>query len=133
MRKSNVTDDELGKTAWDAYSASVGGKAFNGDPLPAWDVMCKDEKKTQLVTAWKRAGRAVASLVERKMPAPPSFQPYAAVSAPSGRVPSSGPAISSMPPPTRTLAKRTLCCGSFSLALQTGCYACPCGDHKENI
>jgi hypothetical protein len=149
MRKSSVTDDEVGQIAWDTYSKAVGGKAFNGDPLPTWAVMCADEKKQNLVAAWKKAGRAVATLVEKKLPDVPktvavvesSSPPFSVVGAVSGRVSSAkgpnlsspGVAHSSMPPPVRTLTKRTLCCGSLTLSLQTGCYACPCGDHKEPI
>jgi hypothetical protein len=69
MRKTLVTDDEVARIAWDTYSKAVGGKAFNGDPLPTWDVMCKDEKKENLVVAWKRCARAVATHVEKKLPA----------------------------------------------------------------
>ena len=149
MRKSNVTDDEVGRIAWDTYSKAVGGKAFNGDALPTWDVMCKDEKKENLVVAWKKAARAVAAHVEKKLPAEPPVvgvigagsPPFAVVGAMTGRASSAtgpnlaspGVAHSSLPPPIRTLEKRTLCCGSNTLSLQTGHYACPCGDHKENI
>src|SRR5512140_995365 len=27
------------QAAWTAYSEAVGGKAFNGDPLPTWEAM----------------------------------------------------------------------------------------------
>jgi hypothetical protein len=151
MRKTVVTDDEVGRIAWDTYSKAVGGKAFNGDPLPTWDVMCKDEKKENLVVAWKRAARAVATHVEKKLPAAPApvavgvigagSPPFAVTGAMTGRMSSSegpnlsspGVAHSSMPPPVRTLTTRTKCCGSRTLSLQTGHYACPCGDHKEDI
>jgi hypothetical protein len=135
MRKSNVTDDEVGRIAWDTYSKAVGGKAFNGDPLPTWDAMCKDEKKENLVVAWKRAARAVASHVEKKLPDPPK-PPFAVTGVDSGRVSSAAgpnlsslPAVSSMPPPIRTLKTRTKCCGSQSMSLILGGnYSCPCGD-----
>jgi hypothetical protein len=150
MRKSNVTDDEVGRVAWDTYSKAVGGKAYNGDLLPTWDAMCKDEKKENLVVAWKRAGRAVATLVEKKLPAPApvvlatapcSETPFtiAGPLAATGRWPNNpGPNLSSLPkvmPPsaTRSLVKRTKCCGSFSLSLQTGRYVCPCGDYFESL
>jgi hypothetical protein len=178
MRKTLVTDDEVARIAWDTYSKAVGGKAFNGDPLPTWDVMCKDEKKENLVVAWKRCARAVATHVEKKLPAVAaaatadtreelqvllermklagSFesaevadsilklltpQAFKVVGASSGRMStaggpnlsSPGVAHSSLPAPIRTLAVRTKCCGSMTLSLQTGAYACPCGDHKEPI
>jgi hypothetical protein len=148
MRKSNVTDDEVGRIAWDTYSKAVGGKAFNGDPLPTWDVMCKDEKKENLVVAWKRAARAVAAHVEKKTPdlshlgtgsigvVGASSPPFAVSGAVSGRMSSADgpnlsslPAVSSMPPPIRQLKTRTKCCGSQSMSLILGGnYACPCGD-----
>lgn len=151
MRKTLVTDDEVGRIAWNTYSKAVGGKAFNGDPLPTWDAMCADAKKENLVVAWKRCARAVAAHVEKKLPPLPepapvlgdiSSPPSAFIGTLAGRPTVSSPGVilghspvahSSMPPPIRTLSKRTLCCGSLTLSLQTGCYACPCGDHKEPI
>lgn len=50
----------LGKTAWDTYKDTVGGKAFNGDPLPTWEEMEKDPAKTQIVCAWQASALAVA-------------------------------------------------------------------------
>lgn len=38
-----------------AYCAAVGGKAFNGDQLPAWDEFRKDESKTLQANAWRSA------------------------------------------------------------------------------
>lgn len=149
MRKTNVTDDEVGGLAYETYCKAVGGKSFNGDPLPTWAEMKKaadggDSKKENIVLAWKKAGRAVATLVEKKLPpAPPvvgvigeSSPPFAVTGAMSGRM-SSGtgpnlsslPAVSSMPPPIRNLKTRTKCCGSHSLSLAAGGkYVCPCGD-----
>jgi hypothetical protein len=143
MRKSNVTDDELGGLAYETYCKAIGGKSFNGDPLPTWAEMKKsasggDGKKENIVIAWKRAGRAVASLVEKKLPAvpvesasvadPSKIAPFPVTGVPSGRV-----AVTSMPAPVRNLSTRTKCCGSLSLSLQAGHYICPCGDHAEDI
>lgn len=36
------------------YCDAVGGKAFNGDPLPSWDEFVMDEKKTKQANAWRR-------------------------------------------------------------------------------
>jgi hypothetical protein len=140
MRKSNVTDDDLAALAYETYCKAVGGKAFNGDPLPSWTVLKElavaDPKKENICVAWKRAGRAVASLVEKTLPAPVlnpgdgvivgagPVKAYALTGVPSGRV-----AITSMPPSKRTLSKRTKCCGSISLSLvEGGKYRCPCKD-----
>lgn len=40
--------------AYAAYSESVGGKAYNGDPLPKWDALPE-----RIKTAWKAAAEAV--------------------------------------------------------------------------
>ena len=39
--------------AWDKYSESVGGKSYNGDPLPTWEEMTKDSTKEKVVLAWQ--------------------------------------------------------------------------------
>jgi hypothetical protein len=153
MRKTSVTDDELGEVAYETYCKAVGGKSFNGDALPSWAGMKEaaktDSKKENIVMAWKRAGRAVCSLVEKKLPAPipvaaesmddPSkIAPFPVTGVPSGRVSSATPNLSSlpttsMPAPIRNLTVRTKCCGSRTLSLKTGGYACPCGDHTEPL
>jgi hypothetical protein len=140
-RKSTMTDDQLGKIAWDTYAAAVGGKAFNGDPLPTWAEMCKDDKKQNLVVAWKKSARAVASAFERSLPKEaPSFSdprkiPQVAIVGASSppTVIAAHLASTSMPAPVRTLTDRTKCCGSLSLSLKVGRYVCPCGDHVEAL
>jgi hypothetical protein len=37
---------------YEAYSAAVGGKAFNGDPLPGWAEFFADPKKSAQAAAW---------------------------------------------------------------------------------
>lgn len=53
--------DCLGKASWSAYRETVGGKAFNGDPLPDWETMKADAQKETIVKGWKAA--AIASLM----------------------------------------------------------------------
>ena len=48
-----------GGVAYTAYSHAVGGKAFNGDPLPTWGTLRSDPKKQHLVEAWCIAADAV--------------------------------------------------------------------------
>jgi len=48
-----------GQIAYEAYCDAVGWKAWNGDNLPTWDMMCSDDKKSRLVKAWQLAGAAV--------------------------------------------------------------------------
>lgn len=45
--------DSRAKGLWDVYSAAVGGKAFNGDPLPAWEEFSVDPKKTQQADGYR--------------------------------------------------------------------------------
>lgn len=45
---------------YDIYCAAVGGKAFNGDPLPSWDEFQADPKKLKQVQAWCEAGSHAA-------------------------------------------------------------------------
>jgi hypothetical protein len=49
----------LGRIAWNAYLASIGGKSWNGEPLPAWEQMVADEKKKAIVAAWCEVARAI--------------------------------------------------------------------------
>ena len=68
VRYSGILGDRIvafqeGETAlagrmYEAYCASVGGKAVNGDPLPAWCKLVLDESKAGVVEAWKAAARA---------------------------------------------------------------------------
>jgi hypothetical protein len=51
---------EIAKLLYETYCAAVGGKAFNGDPLPAWDEFVADEKKKLQSDAWLKAAEAVS-------------------------------------------------------------------------
>lgn len=44
--------------AWDTYKKSVGGKSFNGDPLPEWYEVC--EKSPRIANAWRDVAKALA-------------------------------------------------------------------------
>lgn len=55
----------LGRIAYEAYSAAVGGKSVRGDALPTWDAQV--EKNPDVAAAWCAAGQAViAATFERK-------------------------------------------------------------------
>lgn len=45
--------------AYTAYCAAVGGKAFNGDPLPDWETFRADPKKKLQSDAWVAAVKAI--------------------------------------------------------------------------
>lgn len=51
-------EKEMGKLAYEAYVESVGGVAFNGDKLPAFE-----DVPLKINVAWIAAARAVASAV----------------------------------------------------------------------
>lgn len=44
--------EELAGQLYDHYCQSVGGKAFNGDPLPSWEEFSSDPNKQKQVNAW---------------------------------------------------------------------------------
>lgn len=50
--KAEIKPEALAGQLYDAYCAAVGGKAFNGDLLPAWVEFSADEKKRKQVEAW---------------------------------------------------------------------------------
>lgn len=48
----------MGKLAWDAYSLTVGGKTFDGKPLPTWEQLGLPQKQ-----GWNAAAIAVMNAV----------------------------------------------------------------------
>jgi len=44
--------EELAGKLYEAYCQAVGGKAFNGDPLPEWEEFRADPSKTKQSNAW---------------------------------------------------------------------------------
>ena len=70
-RKSKAADPEplvgsgLGRIAYEAYSASVGGKSVRGEALPTWDAQV--EENHDVAAAWCAAAQAViTATIERK-------------------------------------------------------------------
>lgn len=61
---STVFVDHAAKVGWDAYKEAVGGKTYNGDPMPTWEELCEDETKAGIVKAWEAAGQAVWKLAK---------------------------------------------------------------------
>lgn len=45
------------------YCQAVGGKAFNGDPLPNWEEFYNDESKKKQSIAWVETARAAMFLL----------------------------------------------------------------------
>ena len=54
-----LSDTLLACCMYTAYCNAVGGKAYNGDPLPDWDTLTKDPTKQKIVTGWYAAVSAV--------------------------------------------------------------------------
>lgn len=119
MNAQRLSDDALAKLAYETYCKAVGGKAFNGDPLPDWETMKKDEKKQLQVQGWIKAARAVGDRVIKTIPE---------VAKVVVKKLSEG-AVAGVPPRVRTLpeGQRTTCCGAISLTLAGSEYRCPCG------
>lgn len=44
--------EELAGRLYEVYCTAVGGKAFNGDPLPSWEVFRDDTSKLKQSEAW---------------------------------------------------------------------------------
>jgi hypothetical protein len=44
---------------YDNYCTEVGGKAFNGEPLPDWQTFYNDPSKSKQAHAWERAANAL--------------------------------------------------------------------------
>lgn len=47
--------EELARLMYDNYCEAVGGKAFNGDPLPSSGEFFSDTSKTKQANAWRIA------------------------------------------------------------------------------
>lgn len=46
-----MTDYNLAKIMWDAYSQKAGGKTFDGKPLPTWDELGDERQSCWVATA----------------------------------------------------------------------------------
>lgn len=54
--------DNLAGQFYAVYCAAVGGKAFNGDPLPDWETFRADESKKVQSDAWVRVAETAQEL-----------------------------------------------------------------------
>lgn len=52
--------EAIAKIMYSTYCHEVGGKAFNGDPLPDWATFRADPKKLKQSSAWVAAAQAGA-------------------------------------------------------------------------
>jgi len=44
--------EKLAEDLYTAYCEGVGGKAFNGDPLPDWQTFKQDPAKQKQISGW---------------------------------------------------------------------------------
>lgn len=57
--------EQIARVMYDNYCIAVGGKAFNGDPLPNSEEFFTDESKTKQATAWIVAAQnAIAFILD---------------------------------------------------------------------
>ena len=49
-----LESEVLARVMYDVYCAAVGGKAFNGDPLPPSHVFFLDQSKQLQANAWRK-------------------------------------------------------------------------------
>jgi len=57
MNRFSEEADELAGKMYDAYCVEVGGKAFNGDPLPLWSEFGSDPNKQKQADGWRVAAQ----------------------------------------------------------------------------
>lgn len=58
--------NEMARNLYTAYCAAVGGVAFNGDPLPIWEVFFNDTSKKKQADAWLEAADAAIAMAEAR-------------------------------------------------------------------
>lgn len=68
LKKRNMPNtlskiEQLARHMYDDYCTAVGGKAFNGDPLPKSDEFFTDENKTKQATAWIVTAQSAVSFI----------------------------------------------------------------------
>jgi len=56
-------ENSIAEIMYTTYCEAVGGKAFNGYPLPPWAVFVVDPTKQKQVKAWRAVGRVALHLV----------------------------------------------------------------------
>ena len=61
MNQNPETVETMGKIAFDAYVKAVGGKTYDGKPIPKWE-----DLSIPIRQAWSKAARAVLDEVNRQ-------------------------------------------------------------------
>lgn len=58
-----IDSETVAEQLYETYCAAVGGKAFNGDPLPKWAEFRADPSKQVQSDAWVAAGAKAIDLL----------------------------------------------------------------------
>lgn len=58
-----VTNDVIAKRLYETYCKAVGGKAFNGDPLPDAETFFNDPTKKKQADAWLEVGNMAIAII----------------------------------------------------------------------
>ena len=61
----NYDERSPGEVAFNAYRRAVGGKAYNGEPLPTWDEV--KAKTPRIRDAWEDSARHVRAQQKREI------------------------------------------------------------------
>ena len=56
--------EKLAGIMYTVYCKAVGGKAFNGDPLPGWEEFRADDSKQKQSDAWVETAKAAFFAIE---------------------------------------------------------------------
>lgn len=62
-----MNTEELAELLYNNYCAYVGGKAFNGDPLPDWATFSADPNKQLQAEAWRKLAHDAATYRNAKL------------------------------------------------------------------
>ena len=63
VRENMVSEEYVAGELYEEYCRAVGGKAFNGDPLPNWAEFRADPTKAKQSEAWICAARRALTLL----------------------------------------------------------------------
>lgn len=58
-----INEEQIAGELYESYCRAVGGKAFNGDPLPDWTTFRSDPSKQKQSDAWVETARRAMQLL----------------------------------------------------------------------
>lgn len=64
LKPVTLKESVVASKLYETYCKAVGGKAFNGDPLPSWREFAADESKKKQVDAWIEVARQSLAINE---------------------------------------------------------------------